>query len=181
MQIPAVLARSASCLPETPLLLYLCSKKDVLSRASVERIMVVSKQYGDDLYIELEQQQKIVGNVESVLVHRKCVDKYCHKRVIEKALREKARNPVAEDLVSKPKRARRSEQPKFFCFNIVSSVEKNVLLLGILSTQTGGVLHMFAGKSAGKGKLLEAMFEVCEKRNDTSSHQFTCSRCEISC
>ena len=48
------------------------------------------KQYGDDLYIELEQQQKIVGNVESVLVHRKCVDKYCHKRVVKKALREKS-------------------------------------------------------------------------------------------
>ena len=46
--------------------LYSCSKKDVLSRASVEKIMVASKQYGDDLYIELEQQQKIVGNVESV-------------------------------------------------------------------------------------------------------------------
>ena len=116
--------------------------------------MVASKQYGDDLYIELEQQQKIVGNVESVLVHRKCVDKYCHKRVIEKALREKTRSPVAEDLVSKPKRAKRSEQPKFFFFNIVSSVEKNVLLLGILSIQTGGVLHTFAGKSAGKGKHL---------------------------
>ena len=62
--------------------LYSCSKKDVLSRASVERIMVASKQYGDDFYIELEQQQKIVGNVR--------VDKYCHKRVIEKALREKS-------------------------------------------------------------------------------------------
>ena len=47
--------------------------------------MVASKQYGDDLYIELEQQQKIVGNVESVRV-----DKYCHKRIIEKALREKS-------------------------------------------------------------------------------------------
>ena len=41
--------------------------------------MRASKQYGDDLHLELEQ---LAGDLESVL-DRKCVDKYCHKKTIE--------------------------------------------------------------------------------------------------
>ena len=89
--------------------------------------MRASKQYGDGLHTELEQQHNITGSIESVLVHRKCVDKYCHKKTIQKVLHEKAQNASAEDLVSKPKRARRSEQPNFCFFNIVSFVEKNAM------------------------------------------------------
>ena len=74
--------------------------------------MRASKQYGEGLHTELEQQQKIAGSIESVLVHRKCVDKYCHKKTIQN-LHEKAQSASTEDLVSKPKRARRSEQLKF--------------------------------------------------------------------
>ncbi len=66
--------------------LYSCSDKDPRSQFSAERIIRVSKQYGDDLHIELEQQQKIVGNTKSVLVYRKCVAtrkqfrKFCMKK-----------------------------------------------------------------------------------------------------
>ena len=92
--------------------LFSCLEKDPLSQTSAERIMRASKQYGEGLHTELEQQQKIAGSIESVLVHRKCVDKYCHKKTIQN-LHEKAQSASAEDLVSKPKRARRSEQLKF--------------------------------------------------------------------
>ena len=85
--------------------LYSCSDKDSLSQTSAERIMRASKQYGDDLHLELEQ---LAGNLESVLVH-----KYCHKKTIQIVLHEKVRSASAEDFISKPKRARRSEQPKF--------------------------------------------------------------------
>ena len=80
--------------------------------------MRASKQYGDGLHTELEQQQKIAGSIESVLVRRKCVDKYCHKKTIQKVLHEKAQSASAEDLMSKPKRARRSEQPNF-CLSLL--------------------------------------------------------------
>ena len=82
--------------------LYSCLEKDPLSQTSAERIMRASKQYGDGLHTELEQQQKIAGSIESVLVHCKCVDKYCQKKTIQKVLHEKAQSANAEDLVSKP-------------------------------------------------------------------------------
>ena len=69
--------------------LYLSSEKDPLSHALTERIIRASKQYEDDLHIELEKQQER-SNIESVHVHQKCVDRYCHKRTIQKAMREKA-------------------------------------------------------------------------------------------
>ena len=90
--------------------LYSCLEKDPLSQTSAERIMRASKQYGDGLHTELEQQQKIAGSIESVLVHSKCVEKYCHKKTIQKVLHEKAQSASAEGLVSKPKRARRSDK-----------------------------------------------------------------------
>ena len=81
--------------------LYSCLEKDPLSQTSAEMIVKASKEYGDDLHFQLE-------NIQSVPVHRKCIDKYCHKKTIKRArsLREKAGSPSAEDLVCKPKRAR---------------------------------------------------------------------------
>ncbi len=76
--------------------LYSCLEKGPLSQASAERITTASKQYGDGLHTQLEE-------MSSVSVHRKCVDKYCHKKTIQKALREGARSPCSEDLMSKPK------------------------------------------------------------------------------
>ena len=60
-------------------------------------------------YIELEKQQER-NNIESDPVHRKCVDRYCHKRTIQKAMCEKAQIASIEDVMAKSKRARRSEQ-----------------------------------------------------------------------
>ena len=49
-----------------------------------------SKQYEDDgLHLELEKQQKL--GILSIFVHRKCVDKYCHKKTIQRAIQEKFR------------------------------------------------------------------------------------------
>ena len=53
--------RAAACNMEERCLfekLYLCSEKDPLSHASTERIIRASKQYEDDLHIELEKQQE---------------------------------------------------------------------------------------------------------------------------
>ena len=92
--------------------LYLCLEKDPLSHAPTERIIRASKQYEDDLHIELEKQQER-SNIESVPAHRKCVDRYCHKRTIQKAMCEKAQSASIEDVMAKPKRARRPEQQMF--------------------------------------------------------------------
>ena len=94
--------------------LYSCTEKDSLSQASAERIIRASRQYEDGLHTELLQQQGI-GDPQFVSVHRKCVDKYCHKKTIQKALHEKAEAlpSPSEYLISEPKRTRRSEQPKF--------------------------------------------------------------------
>ena len=107
--------------------LYLCSEKDSLSHASTERIIRASKQYVDDLHIEFEKQQER-SNIEIAPIHRKCVDRYCHKKTIQKAMREKAQSASIEDVLAKPKRARQSEQQIFNFFSIVSFVEENVIL-----------------------------------------------------
>ena len=99
--------------------LYLCSEKDPLSHASTERIIRANKQYEDDLHIELEKQQER-SNIESVPVHRKCVDRYFLKRSIQKAMHKKAQSTSIEDVMAKPKRARRSEQQKFSFLQFVS-------------------------------------------------------------
>ncbi len=95
----------------------------------------------DGLHTQLEE-------MSSVSVHRKCVDKYCHKKTIQKALREGAQSPCSEDLVSKPKRARRSVQPKF---SFLQHCLKDVMLRKILSIQADGVLPMSAGKEKAEG------------------------------
>ena len=93
--------------------LYSCSTKTSLSQTSFQRVIQASKQYEDGLYHELEQQQEL-GN-ENISVHRKCVDKYCHKKSIQKALHERCKyfHSSGEDLMIKPKRARRSENITF--------------------------------------------------------------------
>ena len=132
--------------------------------------MSASKQYGDDLHLELEQ---LAGNLESVLVHRKCVDKYCHKKTIQRVLHEKARSASAEDLMSKPKRARRSEQPKF-------SFLEHCLFCGLNCSVVKGPRHpgrwrpaysCREGETFGKRGLREAILEACETRKDTQSEQ----------
>ena len=62
-----------------------------------------------------KQQERFRSNIEIVPVYRKCVDRYCHKRTIQKAMHEKAQSASIEDVMAKPKRARRSEQ-QFFSF-----------------------------------------------------------------
>ena len=77
-------------------------------RATLSSLIVTaSKQYGDNLHLELKKQEGTIP------VHRKCVDKYCHKKTIQKALRAGEQSPSAEDLMSKPKRTRRSVRLKF--------------------------------------------------------------------
>lgn len=143
--------------------LYSCLEKDPLSQASAERIITASKQYGDGLHIQLEE-------MSSVSVHRKCVDKYCHKRVIQKALREGARSPCAEDLVSKPKRARRSGQLNFsflqhclFCGERCD-IEKD-------PKHPGRWRPAYVCREGESRGLKEAIYEACGKRTDMQSDQ----------
>jgi len=48
------------------------------------------------------QQQEL--SIKNVFVHRKSVDKYCHKKTIQKAVRERAyfSQNLCEDLMSRP-------------------------------------------------------------------------------
>ena len=76
--------RAAACNMEERCLfekLYLCSENDLLFHASTEKNIRASKQYEDDFQIELEKQQER-SNIKCVPVHRKCVDRYSHKRTI---------------------------------------------------------------------------------------------------
>ena len=143
-------SQSAACNMEERCLfekLYLCSENDPLSQVSTERIIRASKQYEDDLHIELGKQQER-SNIESVPVHRKCVDRYCHKRTIQKAMREKAQSASIEDIMDKPKRARRSEKQFFSFLQYCLFCGGKCDIVKILSTQIDGVLRM----SVGKGK-----------------------------
>ena len=148
--------------------LYSCLEKDPLSQTSAERIVKASKEYGDDLHFQLE-------NIQSVPVHRKCIDRYCHKKTIKRArsLREKAGSPSAEDLVCKPKRARRSEQPNF-------SFLQNCLFCGELCVTMKDPKHpgrwrpayvCREGERFGNKGLKEAILETCDKRKDIQSEQ----------
>ena len=153
--------------------LFSCLEKDPLSQTSAERIMRASKQYGDGLHTELEQQQNIAGSIEGVLVHRKCVDKYCHKKTIQKVLHEKARSASAEDLVSNPKRARRSEQLKFlFLQHCLFCGEKSDVVKD--PKHPGRWRPAYScreGETFGNKGLREATLEACEVRKDTQSEQ----------
>ena len=109
--------------------LYSCSEKTSLSQTSIQRVIQASKQYEDGLHIELEQQQQL--GIESILVHRKCVDKYCHKKCIQRAVYERCkRTSEGENLTSKPKRTKRSNnatfsflQHCFFCGELCNTVK----------------------------------------------------------
>lgn len=60
--------------------LYSCSRsKDALSQARADRVIKASKQYGDEIYVELEQQLEHDKTL-AVPVHCKCIDKYCRKK-----------------------------------------------------------------------------------------------------
>lgn len=117
-----------------------CLEKTPLSQTSAQRII---QQYEDGLHIGLEHQQEL--GIESVSVHRKCVDKYCHKKSIQIALRQRADRVLSSDvdLMSKPKRARRSEQPTF---SLLQHCFFCVILKRILSIQQDGALHTSVGK-----------------------------------
>ena len=155
--------------------LYSCLEENPLSQSSAERIIRTSKQYGDGIHIELEQQQEI-GNIQSVPVHRQCVDRYCHKKTIQKALCEKtgvSRSPSAEDLISKPKRVRRSEHPIF-------SFLQHCLFCGGKCDVVKDPKHpdrwcpayvCREGETFENRGLEEVIFEACEKRKDTQSEQ----------
>ena len=154
--------------------LYLCSKKDPLSQASTERIIRASKQYEDGLHMELEQYQD--GEVQTVAVHRKCVDKYCHKKVIQKTLRDKEKQSPSQsdaDLTSAPKRARRSEHKTFvflqhclFCgetCEVVKDPKHPDRWHPAFICRQG---ETYEGKS-----LRDAVFEACKKRKDRQSEE----------
>ena len=153
--------------------LYSCSEKTPLSLASVERVIHASKLYEDNLHIGLEQQQEL--GIEGIPVHRKCVDKYCHKKSIQKAVRERADSSqtLVEDLMSKPKRARRSEQPTF-------SLLQHCLFCGKQCDTEKDPKHpgrwrpayvCREGENFRSRGLKEAIYETCEKRNDVQSEQ----------
>ena len=83
-----------------------------LSGTSVSRIIKASNDI-HDIHTDLEQQQYSNNNF-TVFVHRKCVDKYCHPKSIQKVLREKGQvlpcsSSSSELDGSDIKRARRSE------------------------------------------------------------------------
>ena len=95
--------------------LYSCSEKTSLSQTSIQRVIQASKQYEDGLHLELEQQQE--QGIKNIPVHRKCVDKYCHKKSIERAIHERCKHfrslSEGEDFMSKPNRTRQSESLTF--------------------------------------------------------------------
>ncbi len=94
----------------------------------------------------------------------------CHKKTIQKALREGARSPCSEDLVSKPKRARRSVQPKF-------SFLQHCLFCGERCDVEKDPKHPSRWRPAyvcreGESRgLKEAIYETCGKRTDIQSDQ----------
>lgn len=96
-------------------------------------------------YYELEHQQE--QGIERIPVHRKCVDKYCHKKSIQKAVHERADSSrsLSENLINE--QGNQNSQ-LFPFFSIVYFVASSVILKRILSIQEDGVLHI----SAGKGK-----------------------------
>lgn len=154
---------------------FSCSEKTPLSQSSVERIIQASKQYEDGLHIGLEHQQEL--GIESIPVHRKCIDKYCHKKSVQKAVRERADSSrsLGEDLTSKPKRARRSEQPTF-------SFLQHCLFCGKWCDTEKDPKHpgrwrpafvCREGEKFGSRGLKEAIYDTCEKRNDVQSEQVT--------
>ena len=152
--------------------LYSCSEKSVLSQASIERVIEASKQYKDGLHIELEQQKEL--GTESILVHRKCIDKYCHKKSIQKAIGEKSKSMHTSsecENVSKPKRARRSEHQDF-------SFLKHCIFCGEQCDTVRDPKHpgrwrpayvCREGEKFGSKGLKEAIYEACEKRGDFQS------------
>ena len=152
--------------------LYLRSEKDPLSLASTERIIRASKQYEDDLHIELEKQQER-SNIESVPVHWKCVDRYCHTRAIQKAMHEKALSASIEDVMAKPKRARRSEQ-QFFSFLqycVFCGGKCDIVKDPKHPDRWCPAYVCREGETFGNRGLKEAIFEAYEKRKNAQSEQ----------
>ena len=154
--------------------LYSCSDKDPLSQATAERIIKASM-YGDGLHIGLEEQQE-KSHITSVPVHRKSVDNYCHKKSIQKALRDKAKVlscPSTSDLTHGPKRARRSEQLKFvFLQHCVFCGEKCDVIKDQKNPARWRPAYVCRqGETFENRGLKDAILDVCEKRKDTQSEQ----------
>ena len=72
--------------------------------------MQASKLYEDGLHLELKRKEEL--GVDFITVHRQCVDKYCHKKSIQRAVRERGKT-VDEDLKKNIKRTRRSQAFSF--------------------------------------------------------------------
>ena len=152
--------------------LYSCLDKTPLSQTSAERIIQASKQYEDGLHIGLEHQQDI--GIETIPVHRKCVDRYCHKKSIQKAVRERADSRcLGEDLMSMPKRARRSIQPTF-------SFIQHCLFCGKQCDTEKDPKHpgrwrpayvCREGEKFRIRSLRDAIYDTCERRSDDQSEQ----------
>ena len=87
-----------------------------------QKIIRASKQNEDDLHIELEKQQER-SNIESVPVHQKCVDRYCHK-----TMHEKHKAQVLKMLWPNLREQGNQNSNFFHFFSIVSFVEENVIL-----------------------------------------------------
>ena len=81
--------------------IYSCSEQSVLSQASIQRVIEASKLYEDGLHIELEQLKEL--GTERISVHRKCVDKYCHKKSILKVRSKLIHSSIECEDESKPK------------------------------------------------------------------------------
>ena len=102
------------------------------------------------------------------------MDKYCHKKAIQKVLRERAEGTQSsnEDLTSKPKQPRRSEQPTFpliltVCFVANCDTEKD-------SKHPGRWRPAYVcseGERIGSKSLKDAIYEACEKRKDVQADQ----------
>ena len=91
----------------------------------------------------------------------------------EKVLHEKAQSASAEDLVSKPNRARRSEQPKIlFLQHCLFCGEKcDVVKDPKHPDRWRPAYSCRVGETFGNRGLREAILEACEVRNDTQSEQ----------
>jgi hypothetical protein len=93
-------------------------------------------------------------NNQSISVHHKCVDKYCHKKTIQKTLHDKAELYSSKEniLQANQKGLDGQNSPHSYSLNTASFVEKSVMYKKIQNIQTDGDLHIYVEKGILKEK-----------------------------
>lgn len=157
--------------------LYKCSRQCVLSRAGLHRIRKASNQHGDGLCEGLVDQQ---DDQTTVAVHRKCVDRYCHPKSINKSLKERgdlSESPNNNDECTPPaaKRSRRSEHCKFIA-------SEHCIFCGLSCEIKKDPKNPSRWRPAylcreidvpGRRNLKKEIMKMCERRQDNHAEQIS--------